>query len=593
MAALPDDAVRGALAPGGLYPVFQPIFALDDGRLLAHEALMRIEALDCSPLRILDAARAHGRLGELELAAARAAACSDDAGEGLLFINLSSHAILHTAVRPQQVLDALEAGGRDLGRYVIELSERDIVEDPAHLAEALGYLRAHGIRLALDDFGNGHSNFQLWHELAPEFVKIDRFLIHGIAASAGRCAIVKALVEVATALGAELIAEGVEQPADLALAHDLGIRYAQGFLLGRPARTAWQGAPPAPLAEAGRRTPMRPQPRRIGQRRQISAGHLLVEAPALTPANSNADVERLFHEHPQLHALAVVDAALHPIGLINRQAFNEQMARPFTRELHAQKSCTLFMHDRPILSDLRDGIEDMAEILRGEDQRYLADGFVITDGGRYRGLGTGEALVRRVTELRIEAARHANPLTLLPGNIPITEHIERLLGAGKPFVAAYCDLDNFKPFNDQYGYFRGDRMIRLAAEIQLRHVEPSLDFVGHVGGDDFVILFQSADWLERCRRIVAAFNAEALQLFDPEDVERGVLHGEDRRGRPTTFPLSTLCIGVARIVPGRYLRAEEVASLAASAKRKAKHEGLGVRVLEDAEARVLAAVDPV
>ena len=71
------------------------------------------------------------------------------------------------------------------------------------------------------------------------------------------------------------------------------------------------------------------------------------------------------------------------------------------------------------------------------------------------------ALVRRVTELRIDAARYANPLTQLPGNIPITEHVRRLVETGQGFVACYCDLNHFKPYNDQYGYFLGDRMIQL------------------------------------------------------------------------------------------------------------------------------------
>ena len=126
------------------------------------------------------------------------------------------------------------------------------------------------------------------------------------------------------------------------------------------------------------------------------------------------------------------------------------------------------------------------------------EGIIIVDGGRYRGLGSGKDLVRTVTESRIEAARHANPLTLLPGNIPITQHIARLLSAGREFVACYGDLNHFKPFNDQYGYWRGDEMILLAARCITAQADPRRDFVGHVGGDDFVVLFQSDDWQRRC-----------------------------------------------------------------------------------------------
>jgi diguanylate cyclase (GGDEF)-like protein len=241
------------------------------------------------------------------------------------------------------------------------------------------------------------------------------------------------------------------------------------------------------------------------------------------------------------------------------------------------------MHASPIMADMAQSIDAMSEILLGEDQRYLSDGFIITRDGRYAGVGSGEALVRRVTELRIEAARYANPLTSLPGNIPIAEHIARLIDARQPFVAAYCDLNHFKPYNDQYGYFRGDRMIQLVAGTLLRHVEPRWDFVGHVGGDDFVVLLQSDDWERRCRDVVVEFNAACRALFDEADLARGVLEGEDRAGRYATFPLTTLTIGVVRVQPGRFASAEEVASRAAAAKRRAKQLNRGLHVLGDTD----------
>ena len=87
----------------------------------------------------------------------------------------------------------------------------------------------------------------------------------------------------------------------------------------------------------------------------------------------------------------------------------------------------LFANTTPLVLDKHTGLDGMTAVLTSVDQRYLTEGFIVTEGGRYLGLGTGEQLVRVVTEARIEAARHANPLTFLPGNIPISEHIARLL----------------------------------------------------------------------------------------------------------------------------------------------------------------------
>ena len=581
MSAVLDAALR----PGGLRAVYQPIVHLEDQRVVAHEGLMRHAHGSMTPLQLLDLARVAGRLGELETQAARMLVRGFDFERGgRLLVNLSAHAILQDAFRPQQIIEGLQSAGRDLSRFVIEITERDIVEDVGRLADALGYLRAAGIRIALDDFGNGHSNFELWHELGPEYVKIDRYLIHEIAESPGRLSIVRALVQVAESLGTDLIAEGVERMQDLAIIQDLGIRYAQGYLLGRPSERATDAVPDDLRLASREKLPVWPRSGRRSAFPKVTAAHLLIEAPSITDDASNFDAEQLFRQHPDLQALPVVDGNGHPLGLINRRVFNERMAVPFARELLGRKPCIKLMHASPIMADVAQSIDAMSEILLGEDQRYLSDGFIITREGRYAGVGTGEALVRRVTELRIEAARYANPLTLLPGNIPIAEHIARLIDAHQPFTAAYCDLNHFKPYNDQYGYFRGDRMIRLVASTLLRHAEPQWDFVGHVGGDDFVVLFQSDDWERRCREMVAEFNAACRALFDDDDLARGVLEGEDRAGRYTTFPLTTLTIGATQVTPHRFCTAEEVASQAAAAKRLAKRLSVGLHVLDAAEA---------
>ncbi|MBB6189349.1 GGDEF domain-containing protein [Rhodanobacter sp. MP7CTX1] len=577
-----------AIGHGGLTAVFQPLVRLDTLEVVAHEGLSRPASgpEGLTILDLLDLARAKGRLGEFELHAARVVcdAFSAQNGSGRLLINLSAQAILHGGLLPNEVVTALSASGLDLCRITIELTERDIVENPAELADAIGYLRARGVRVALDDFGNGHSNFQMWNEVHPEVVKIDRYLIDGLAHSAERLAIVQAICRVAETLGSDLVGEGVENPADLRMMRELGICYAQGFLLGRPSPTLTASVT-AEALEAIREHALSvpPRPRGPVAHRPMHAGHLIIHAPTVTQAQSNDDVAAIFAREPSLHAIAVVDVG-RPIGLINRRVFTEGLAQPFARELFGRKSCATFMHETPLLCDERQPVEGMADILRGEDQRYLTDGFVITQAGRYLGLGTGESLVRRVTEHRIEAARYANPLTFLPGNIPVTEHITRLLRGKRPFVAAYADLNDFKPFNDQYGYFRGDKMIRLLADILTAQVDPAQDFVGHIGGDDFLVLFQSEDWEQRCERVIAQFNERACALFDPQDLVRGGIDGEDRRGLAQFFPLTTIAIGAVRLKLPFPRRAETIATLAARAKRRAKRERLGLHVIASAEA---------
>ncbi|TAL83958.1 MAG: GGDEF domain-containing protein [Rhodanobacter sp.] len=588
-----------AVAWGGLVAVFQPVVRLDTLEVVAHEGLTRPATgpAGLSVVDLLDLARAKGRLGEFELHAARTVCEAFVAlsGSGRLLINLSVHAILHGGLHPDEVVAALSTSGMDLGRITIEITERDIVDNPVEFADAIGYLRARGVRVALDDFGNGHSNFQMWNEIHPEIVKIDHYLIHGLASSAERLAIVRALCRVAETLGAELVGEGVEDAADLRMMRELGMTYAQGFLLGRPvAEPVCTVRAEALEAVREQAIPVPPRLRGPVNHRPLHAGHLIVHAPAVTIQQSNDEITAIFATYPDLHALAVVEGE-RPVGLVDRRLFTERLAQPFARELFGRKSCAVFMHKSPLLCDERQTVQGMADILRGENQRYLTDGFIITRGGRYLGLATGESLVRRVTEYRLEAARHANPLTLLPGNIPVTEHLARLLKGRRPFVAAYVDLNDFKPFNDQYGYFRGDEMIRLLAGILLAQADAQRDFIGHIGGDDFLVLLQSEDWERRCHRVVDEFNRRSMALFDPEHVALGGIDGEDRRGVPQRFPLTRIAIGAVSVKPPFPRRPEAIATLAARAKRYAKRERVGLHVItsieSDARPRACAVED--
>ncbi|HEY1412354.1 MAG TPA: phosphodiesterase, partial [Rhodopila sp.] len=476
---------------------------------------------------------------------------------------------------------------------VIEITEHERVEDHQILAHAIRFLRRIGVAVALDDFGDGKSSLRLWAELQPEFLKMDRYFCHGIHLDGKKVQTVKAMLQLAENFGSRVIAEGIEDTADLRVVRDLGVAFVQGYATGRPAAEPTDAIPATALSVlSAREIAVFPESRRASQFAP-KAGQLLIDAPAVTAELSNQELLELFKQHPQLHAVAVVDQAVVdrgiPVGLVNRRQFTEKYMLPYYPEIYGRKSCTAFMDADPILIEISQPLEDLVQILTSEDQRYLSDGFVLVDAGRYAGLGTAEQLVRSVTELRIEAARHANPLTFLPGNIPISEHIRRLIAGNYGFAASYCDLNNFKPFNDRFGYWQGDKMIRLLASLIVSECDPQRDFAGHVGGDDFVVLFQSADWERRCMRIIARFNSAALELFDPDARSRGFIEAEDRNGVCTSFPLTTLSIGALYVQPGTLHIPEDVASAAAEAKHRAKRASAGLYIHAAESGRPVAA----
>ncbi|MEW5887635.1 MAG: EAL domain-containing protein [Pseudomonadota bacterium] len=576
------DDLAQLIDDGRLYPVFQPLVSMETGQVYAYEALIR--GPDGSefhrPDRLFGAARAHGLTGRLEIACCETAirGFAKLALPGKLFLNAGAPAIERFGAHQggELVRAAIEAGFPP-NRIVLELTEHERVESTDRLLASLATLRALGVCLALDDFGDGRSSLRLWAEIRPDMVKIDSYFTRDIQADSRKVEFLKAMLRLSDVFGSPLVAEGIETEAELAILRDLGVAYGQGYFLGRPDKRPDAAIPAyaAAVLESHKIAVYPETPPR--QSVKATVEKLLVTAPSVTPGTPNDALVGIFASYPELHALAVVDHE-RPVGLINRHGFMDRYSRPFHREIYGKRPCTTFMNPAPLLIERSTPLDCLDSVLTGEDQRYLSDGYIITDGGRYLGIGTGESLVRAVTELRVEAARHANPLTFLPGNIPITEHISRLLSSGVPFCAAYFDLNNFKPFNDQYGYWRGDEMIKLAAGIIASRCDPLRDFVGHVGGDDFVVLFQSDDWHARCMLIVRDFNERARRFFDAEDVIAGGITGEDRHGNRSFFPLTTIAAGAVRVSPGDYKNPEEVASAAAAAKRRAKHSGSGIFV---------------
>uniref|UniRef100_UPI0035B449A9 GGDEF domain-containing protein n=1 Tax=Hylemonella sp. TaxID=2066020 RepID=UPI0035B449A9 len=580
-----------------LYPVFQPIVDLRTAAVHAHEALIRGPAGSPlqSPDAMLRAAQEEGLLYELELLCLHVAMrrWGELRQPGRLFLNVSASALARLVeVGGVRTLAQAMRGLGVLPRMVVlEITEHERVHDMDALVEVARVLHSVGLSLALDDFGDGRSSLRLWSQVRPDIVKIDKYFSRDIHCNADKLKTLQALLQIADVFGTELVAEGIENEADLRVIRDLDVHYGQGYYLGRPGReVACELLTDATRVLQDTRVAVMPEQRYLsgpGLLRHLSVIH----APSLTPETSNDEVASVFQAHPELHALAVVEAD-RPLAILNRQQFMNHYATLYFREVFGRKSCLMQANLEPRLIERSHDIDELVGILTSQDQRYLSDGFIVTENGRYVGLGTGEQLVRSVTELRLEAARHANPLTFLPGNIPISQHIRRLLDGGGEFCACYIDMNHFKPYNDHYGYWRGDEMIRLLARLAEAHSDPQRDFVGHVGGDDFLILFQSADWERRCQAIMRDFAAQALELYDAPARLAGGIEAEDRHGVRRFFPCTTVSIGVVRVCCGAYRDAEEVASSAAQAKRLAKSQAAGLYVLDARPAAPVCVTTP-
>ncbi|NJC87759.1 MAG: GGDEF domain-containing protein [Desulfuromonas sp.] len=187
----------------------------------------------------------------------------------------------------------------------------------------------------------------------------------------------------------------------------------------------------------------------------------------------------------------------------------------------------------------------------------------------------GDDLERDIREmmLKIQMSQQlcldASPLTRLPGNIAIEQVLKAKMVQGEKFALCYIDLDDFKAYNDRYGYARGSELIKITGEILYRTKDECGDpgdFVGHIGGDDFVLVTSPENVEPVCKAIIAAFDSAVPEHYDPDDRERGYIEGTDRYGVTRRFPLMSISIAVVTDVRRNFSSPLEIAQVATEIK---------------------------
>ena len=244
----PEEVLKGALRSSlerilrtdGISTVFQPIVDIRNGGVFAYEALSRGASPFSQPALMFDVAERCNLSWDLDracrLAALRnIAALRGAERERLFFINVSPRSITDRRAVEGLTLSAMKALGIQQSRIVIEVTETASISDYAAFEEQIRHYARQGYRIALDDFGSGHSGLVTLAAAAPHFIKLDRALVSHVDRNPYRQKLISAVVAFAASVGTELVGEGIERPEELRVLVDLGVRFGQGYLLGRPA----------------------------------------------------------------------------------------------------------------------------------------------------------------------------------------------------------------------------------------------------------------------------------------------------------------------------------------------------------------------
>jgi len=555
--------------------VYQPIIQLKSANYFGFEALSRGPkgTMYESPVNLFHDAETFNCLYELEKLCHELAVkhAGPQLRDRYLFLNACPeilHASNHKRGRTRAILQEY---GVDFSRVVLELTERTAIEDYNSFRETLNYYRNQGFLIAIDDAGAGYSSLQAIAELQPEFVKLDISLIHDINRDITKKALVETMIDFAYKINSQVIAEGIETNEELEILMDIGCNLAQGYLVGRPDQVI-AAEPSQPVRDLITVTGNHWQSRIPAPATRI--GDLVMYHPSISldmPVNLVVD---LFNQNKSIQG-RVVCKAEHPVGLLMRERLFTMLGTRYGYDLFMHRLVNEVMEPCPLMLEWSVSVEEAARKVAERLDRGINDYLVVTRKEKYYGVVTISRLLETLAKLQIEQAKDANPLTGLPGNRSITRTIETALANNEPLGILYLDLDYFKTFNDRYGFEHGDQVLTMVAGAATQavraHGNPN-DFVGHIGGDDFVV-FTNLERIDRvAEEIIRIFDRQIRDFYTPEDLGKGEMIACDRQGREIRVPIISISVAGTVLLPGRFTNYLEVSETIAEVKKWCKQE---------------------
>lgn len=576
---------RDILDRRALSCVFQPILSFREHRIFGYEALIRgpKDSIFQSPVDLFDAADETGSLVELSLICINTVLKHFSALRlpGKLFLNLSPSVVTADGFDAMRARENLTRLGLRPENVVIELTEHQPTFSFQNVTDSLQIFRSMGFQVAIDDLGEGFSSLRLWSELKPAFVKADKHFVKGIANDPIKMQFLKAIQQIAETCGSQIVAEGIEDEADFQVVRELGIALGQGYFIGRPEEKPKPVLPDNVVALlSDSRAPVLPTLKH-SQSSWVTVQDFLQDSASVAPQLPVREIIALFANEPSRYALPVVEHG-RPIGLVARRhvRFIKTVSDP-NDDIYIQSARDI-MNVAPLLIDRKQPLARIASALAEATPQHLADGFIITDEGRFVGMGSANDVLRVLTDTHLTAARYTHPLTLLPGSVPTNEQIDRLLKRNVPFTVCLAELEPMKGFNDACGFQRGDDLIQSAGNVLRSVVDHRHDMIGHIYGNRFVLLWQSADWQQRLATTLEKFREELAVLLPVDARAHGGFVWKGRHGQIEQRPLPRLAIGAAIISPDLCESRHEVMAVAREANAGAKQRaGSNVFVLEE------------
>ncbi len=555
--------------------VFQPIVSLRDGTLLGHEALSRPMCKDqsISIESLFMIASANNRLWKLELLCRSTALKT-----AFLNMNPSYAHQLFVNVNPNTMNDEHFKKGftkNFLAHYditpksvIFEISEKTPITDLTNFQQTVRHYRDQGFEIAIDDVGSGFSGLNLISTVYPDYIKLDMNLIRDIDKDSLKYALVYSMVELSKTTDIQLIAEGIETYRELETLIQLGVQYGQGYYIQRP-EPFIKGIKEELLADIQQ---INKQQRHTFQN-SVSAyqiKYLRIPAEVISPHVKATDGYEYMRKNPACFGFCIVDHEI-PVGILTREKMMQIMSGNYGFSLSRNKTIGDLMDCDFLAVESEMLIHEVSSMAMARTHDKLYDFIVVTEHQRYFGTVTIKVLLEKSMEIEIMVAKHSNPLTGLPGNLLIEQHLNECIAAKNDYSVAYFDIHHFKSYNDVYGIENGDRVISKLAEL-LKSYMPKGSFVGHVGGDDFVVILKKAVPFDYFKETVELFNKHAHHFYNQSDALNGFIITCGRDGKEGMFPLISLTCVIVNSKQKKFLTISEMTEYLAELKKDARSE---------------------
>ncbi|MCF8067986.1 MAG: GGDEF domain-containing protein [Desulfobacterales bacterium] len=563
---------------------FQPIVNIHTGECYAYEALLRNykKAGFSSIDDFFDKAYCENLLHQVDLAlrekAIRKFSKIKTMGHPKLFFNLDNRILSTQDYQTGFTKQLLKKYNIAQDLVTFEISEKTSISNPMEMLSVLKRYRSQNYKIAIDDYGIGISGLQMLYYTEPEFIKIDRFFIADIQNDLKKKLLVASIVDIAHLLGSVVIAEGVETSKEYFICRDIGCDLVQGYFIQHPELSVKKLQDCYPEIEFLNKS---------NQRNIIPDDKLLLKSeieyiePILNTMSAY-DVFEKFRTKNRYNLFPIINHNKEPVGVIRESSLKDYAYSRYGQELLLNpsygKKLNNFINKFPV-ADIHTPIEKILEIYSLD---INIEGILIVNNMSYVGFLTATSLLKVINEKNLTLAREQNPLTKLPGNNSVYRYVSKAIrDTSNQYVLTYFDFDNFKPYNDYFGFRNGDRVILLFAELLKKYRNTKMCFIAHIGGDDFFIGLENVakeQFYKDVELLKRQFKIDVESFYNPEDIEKGYILSKNRDGDKTCYPLLTVSAAVLDlpIESRKASTPEEIGSIMAVSKKKAKLNPNGI-----------------